>query len=112
MNPEGALMSSLFTLFGSKEVSAADVAHLIGEVLSISLPARESSFRGGEYFFNRDSGGMEISVERHLCDEEGEFAEPEFSDYRTLVYINYGNSDVEQRVAALSGLCLLRSETV
>lgn len=105
-------MPSLFTLLGSKEVSAADVAYLIGEALSMSLPVRESSFKGGEYFFNRDSGGMEISVERHVCDEEGEYAEAEFSDYQTLVYINYGNSDVEQRVAALSSLSLLRSETV
>ncbi|MGK5695561.1 hypothetical protein ACSNOJ_22150 [Streptomyces sp. URMC 128] len=105
-------MPSLFTLLGSKEIGAADVAHLIGEVLSVSLPVRESSFKGGEYFFSRDSGGMEISVERHVRDEEGEYAEAEFSDYQTLVYINYGNSDVEQRIAAISGLRLLRSETV
>ncbi|TXS51746.1 hypothetical protein EAO75_09810 [Streptomyces sp. uw30] len=80
--------------------------------MDTELSLRESSFKGGEYFFNRDNQGMEISVERHIPDEEGEYAEPGFSDYDVLVYVNYGRKATEERIAALSGLHLLRFETV
>lgn len=105
-------MPSRFTLFGSNGFTVAHVAQLIGEALDTELSLRESSFKGGEYFFNRDSEGMEISVERHMPDEEGDYAEPGFSDYEVLVYVNYGKTAAEERIAALSGLHLLRVETV
>lgn len=105
-------MSSRFILFGANGSSVARVARLVGEALDAELSLRESSFKGGEYFFNRDSEGMEISVERHMPDDEGDYAEPGFSDYEVLVYVNYGKTAAEERIAGLSGLHLLRVETV
>jgi hypothetical protein len=105
-------VSSRFIAFGAQGTNIEYVAQLIGEALGVDLSLRESSFKGGEYFFIRTGEGMEISVEQHARDEEGEYAESGFSNYGILVYFNYAPSGMEERGAALSGLRLLRVETL
>ncbi|GAA4561238.1 hypothetical protein [Streptomyces collinus] len=105
-------MPARFALLGTKQTNIADVARSVGDALGRTLSLRESSYRGGEYFFNRDSDGTELSVEQNVRDEEGQYVEPEYSHYRVLVYVNYGNSAIERKVADIPGLHFLRVETV
>jgi hypothetical protein len=105
-------MPSRFILFGFNGDNVARVASAIRDSLRIGLTRRESSFKGGEYFFMRDSSGMEISVERNVRDEDGDFAEPDFQEYGILVYVNYSTSRVEEKIAALAGVNLLRIDTI
>ncbi|MFD8489446.1 hypothetical protein [Streptomyces sp. NPDC059712] len=105
-------MASRFTVFGASDCTCSDVAASLGEALQINLSERESSFKGGKYYFTRGPDGVEISVERNVRDEEGVYSEPEFSKYKILVYVNYGRVDVDEAVAAISGLHLLRTENI
>ncbi|MFI6404353.1 hypothetical protein [Streptomyces sp. NPDC050548] len=105
-------MAARFTLFGIKGLKVPDVAQLVAEALSVQLARRESSYKGGEYFFHRGADEVEISVEEHVCDEEGFQAEPEFSEYAVLVYLNYSRLDMEERLLTVKGLDLLRSESI
>ncbi|MEV0982473.1 hypothetical protein [Streptomyces sp. NPDC049915] len=89
-----------------------DVTQSLKGNLNVDFQVRESSYRGGEYFLHRGAAGLEISVETHACDEDGEYAEPAFTEYETLVYVNNSNPEVEGKMAAVTGLELLRTETV
>ena len=105
-------MVARFKLFGAKGLEISEVAQLIAESLGLRMDLRESSYKGGEYFICRDESGAEITVERNALDEEGIRTEPEFSEYETLVYLNYGQVATEQVLSEVRELKLLRSETV
>jgi hypothetical protein len=105
-------MSNRFALFGAKDSNVTYVAESIGGKLHISLSRRESSFKGGEYYFHRSDAGWEISVEENVRDEEGYFTESAFSDCGTLVYVNYADADLEAVIAEISDLRVLRVEAI
>lgn len=105
-------MSARFSVFGVKNGHLASIAQLVGRSLDISLSKRESSYKGGEYYFNRSGDGVEISIERNVRDEEGGDAELDLSDYGVLVYVNYGSMEMEDRISGVAGLELLRVEDV
>ncbi|MCX4400557.1 hypothetical protein OG840_01755 [Streptomyces sp. NBC_01764] len=105
-------MPSRFTLYGAKDFTVADVADMVAAALNIKLSRRESSYKGGDYFLHRDEDGFEVSVEGHVRDEEGNFEEPDFPQYATFVYINHSLPGVEDKLATVQRLDLLRTEVV
>jgi hypothetical protein len=58
----------------------------------------------------RGSRGAEVSIESHWSDEDGILAEPDFSLYSTLVYVNNPDREMEEKLDMVERLELLRSE--
>ncbi|MEU6593682.1 hypothetical protein ABZ923_31470 [Streptomyces sp. NPDC046881] len=112
MTSEEGIALARFALFGFKNPDVSVVARLIGDALTVHLDMRESSYKGGEYFLHRDVGGMEISVEANVRDEEGVLAEPDHPDYPVLVYLNHSSLPAESRISEVDGLDLLRVEDI
>lgn len=80
-------MRHLHYLFGSDQMGTNEVCDALSIALGISFNTRESDFRGGEYHLARFQESGKISIEKNWADDEGYLAEPDFSQYFTLVYI-------------------------
>lgn len=105
-------MSARYSLYGMQGIEISDAARIISDSLNVKFSPRDSSYRGGEYFRYRGSEGLQISIEKHWCDEDGELAEPDFPQYSALVYVDRLDAGTEGKLDAIGLLDLLRSEVV
>ena len=87
-------------LFGIRVSSLDEARSLIEKILGIHFEERESIFHGGRYFaFGKPSLRHIILQENVELDDE-ELAEPDFPDWRYLLYL-IGTSEYPQVLAAL-----------
>ncbi|MFE0191593.1 hypothetical protein [Streptomyces sp. NPDC058989] len=100
-----------FNVYGLREKNLSEAERLISNTLEVEFTARESSFKGGEYFSHRDSN-LEITIESNFADDEGILSVPEFPQYPTLIFVGYVTSEVERRLNAHGEIDLLRTEAV
>lgn len=105
-------MSARFILYGMEGWALSEAARSIATVLGVDFSVRNSSYKGGDYYFYRGVGRLEISIEGNVCDDEDILTEPEFPQCGVLVYVNCSISEVEQKLSTLENLQLLRAETV
>ncbi|MGW0902840.1 hypothetical protein [Streptomyces sp. NPDC002853] len=105
-------MSDRFNLYGAVEPDTARLAKKISESVGCDFAVRDSSYKGGEYYHFQDSSDLEITIERHGRDDDGDLTEPDFSQYTTLVYADNVSEDVEASLRGVEGLELLRSESL
>ncbi|MGP3980039.1 hypothetical protein [Streptomyces sp. KR80] len=95
-----------------KRRGIADVAEILAASLGVEFALRESSYKGGEYYLYQGADGLEISIEAHWRDEDGILAEPDFPQFSVLVYVNHIITGMDEKLAAVDGLELLRCEVV
>lgn len=98
-----------FDLYGSDALSAGEICDIVGSALSVEFSARNSGYRGGDYFLWQGDGTEAITICANFEDEDGELYEPEFSECRVLLQID-GSERAEwiEPLLAASGLILLR----
>ncbi|MEE1763539.1 hypothetical protein [Streptomyces sp. SP18BB07] len=105
-------MSARFILYGMEGWALNEASRSISTALGVEFSVRNSSYKGGDYYFYRGVGRLEISIEENVRDDEGILGEPEFPQFDALVYVNCSISEVERKLSTVEDLQLLRAETI
>ena len=102
-------MTGFSSIFGFA-LDLESARSLVQDALDIELSSHDSLYRGGEYFFLKHPD-FEIILQRNYDLLDGELAEPEYPDTRTLLYLD-GGGRAEEIAKILStrvpGIVLLR----
>jgi len=101
-----------FVLFGSSELEIERCRALVEQALGLAFEGHESGFVG-EYYLAGLPGGEHFEL-RPNRDAEGELAEPDFSAFSVLLYVNETSRPdaVSEAVGDVRGLVRLRSEQI
>jgi hypothetical protein len=83
-------MFDVYELYGSRVADLRDVRSLLSHTLGVEFEYHDSYYLG-EYFLAAWPSGRKLTIESNqLEDEDGKFSqEAEFSEYRTLVRLEY-----------------------
>lgn len=103
-------MASRFHLYGSQGHSLKATAHAVSDALDVDLELRESSYKGGEYYYGATTEGFKVTVENNWEDEEGELVEPEWPSFKILIYTEMLTADGERTMSAVPHVTPLRIE--
>ena len=78
------------------------------------MELHDSDYVGGEYYATPAGQSDEITIQANFRYDEGHFVEPDFPEYRTLLYVNESSrwELLEQVLATLPGLKGLRREVL
>ena len=105
-------MMKRFDLYGSKSLSPGEAARRLAVVLEMRVEARDSDYRGGEYYLGTGDAAEKLTVQANFEDEDGYLAEPGFPSHTTLVYVTGANDVTDGRLRSVDGLSLLRTEVL
>lgn len=100
------------TLLGLATADLEAARATIEQGLGTQLRPHESLYRGGDYYRLSLPEGLELVVQRNLDGLDKEPAEPDFSSFGVLVYVNHVEGvlrPVESLLEQVEGLRLLRS---
>jgi hypothetical protein len=83
-------MFDVYEVYGSRVADLRDVRSLLSHALGVVFEYHESYYLG-EYFLASGPSGQKLTIESNqLEDEDGRYSqETEFSEYKTLVRLEY-----------------------
>jgi hypothetical protein len=116
-------MFDIYELYGSRVADFRDVRSLLSRALGVVFKFHESYYLG-EYFLASWPSGQKLTIDSNqLEDEDGHYCqETEFSEYKTLVRLEYcapsrlddgpAPDELSSRLGNLEGLILLQRNLV
>jgi len=103
-------MIKRFDLYGWQSLLPSEAAKRLAALPGVVLQLHDSSYRGGEYYRGGSDSAEELIVQHNFRDEDGHLAEPEFPDYKTIVYVTWGSDGNVDPIREIRDLTLLRTE--
>lgn len=76
-----------YFLYGFVSTDINNVASALAHLPGTKFIVHESSYRGGVYYRSGTAGKEEFILQSNFNPLENEYAEPEFQNYATLLYI-------------------------
>jgi len=116
-------MSDVYEMYGSRVTDLREVRALLSTALGVVFEYHDSYYLG-EYFLASGPSGQKLTIESNqLEDEDGRFfQETEFSEYKTLVRLEYcvplringrpASDELSQRLGTLESLTLLQRDYI
>ncbi|TMK89055.1 MAG: hypothetical protein E6G57_03485 [Actinobacteria bacterium] len=103
-----------YDLYGTRVMSAGNLAGAVASVLGISFNARDSQFVGP--YFHAASGDeiLDIELNDFPDRDEDELLEPDFADYQVLLRVSRTEraDEIRNRLGEIPGLDHLRRKTL
>ena len=78
-----------YDLYGMSSNDLRRCANRLASILSIVWNLHESSYHGGDYYRFGMPGEEEFILQRNYSESDNDWAEPEFKEHETLLYVNY-----------------------
>lgn len=100
-----------YLLYGTSELTAAQLRDAIERSLGLEFQEQDSSYLGGVYYRSGDLRDEHLVILSNEAEDPDDLPDPDFADKRVLLEVNatLRPAPLRERLAAISGLLLLRS---